>query len=136
MKFRKRNWLHETRNQEIDRRLTALEAHITDLDARYSVLENLYNVQAAVIRGAVRGESVIVPDEIEIRADEANLPEPNFYAADGPSYTPQTSSERLRAVGCIFPRCLADGNQVAGEIACTMCPVRDAWDGETHQGNM
>ena len=46
----KRNWLHETRNQEINRRLNAVETHIQDLESRYSHLENQYLLLANQIR--------------------------------------------------------------------------------------
>lgn len=44
MTWNHRNWLHETWKQEARRRINALEHAITDLNGRYSELENRFNV--------------------------------------------------------------------------------------------
>lgn len=47
--FRK-NWLGETKIQELNRRIRALEAHVGSLDERYAELEGKYNVLTAEMR--------------------------------------------------------------------------------------
>ena len=65
MNIRRLNWLNETRNQEIDRRLTAVESAIQDLQQRFNDLQNAHNILAAKVNGVTRME---YPDDVERRA--------------------------------------------------------------------
>jgi TolA-binding protein len=46
MGLHRRNWLYETKWQEHERRIHALEEHIQDTEARYAELENKFNILA------------------------------------------------------------------------------------------